>query len=125
MRKGEERDFCCGLEYLPRHVRAEEIGGVLVGIKDYYFWGSCGKFPDVIDFTRYYGNGDEILPRHLNTLDQLFGRIMVTADSEEALWRILNNIRETVTVRDDKGEEMIQWSTFDYLYSRFLSKNKE
>ena len=83
------------------------------------------QYPGVIDFTRYYGNGDEILPRHLNTLDQLFGRIMVTADSEESLWRILNNIRETVTVRDDKGEEMIQWSTFDYLYSRFLSKNKE
>ena len=94
-------------------------------ISSYDGFDTVGQYPGVIDITRYYNQGDEILARHINTLDQLFGRIMVVADSEDALWHILNKIRKTVTVRDDKGEEMAQWATFDYLYSQFASKNKE
>lgn len=94
-------------------------------ISSYDGFDAVRDYSGVIDITRYYGNGDEILPKHINTLDQLFGRIMVSADSKDSLWSILLSIRKTVSVKDDKGEEMIQWSTFDYLYSQFVSKNKE
>lgn len=73
-------------------------------------------YPGVIDLTRYYNEGDEILPKHVNTLDQLFARIMVFAASKEELWRLLKTVRDKVSVMDDKGKEMIIWTTFDKLY---------
>lgn len=79
-------------------------------------------YPGVIDLTRYYNVGDEILPRHVNTLDQLFARIMVSANSMVDLWGILKSIRDHVSVKDENGEEMIIWSTFDDLYSRFSAE---
>lgn len=74
------------------------------------------QIPGVIDFTRYYKEGDVIEDRHVNTLDQLFGRVMVVADHKEALMELLKTIRDRVSVKDDRGEEMIIWSTFDEIY---------
>lgn len=71
------------------------------------------RMKGVIDVTRYYKEGDEILPKHVNTLDQLFARVMVSADTEDDLKSILKDIRNKVSVKDVNGEEMIIWTTFD------------
>lgn len=76
----------------------------------------------VIDLTTYYKSGDEILPKHINTLDQLFARIMVSADSWDELWEILKKIRHTVSVKDCDGKEMIIWNTFDQIYKNHKDK---
>lgn len=77
------------------------------------------KYPGVIDLTRYYNVDDEILPKHVNTLDQLFARIMVSAPNKSSLMERLIAIREKVSVKSDKGEEMIIWDTFDSICNEF------
>ncbi len=76
--------------------------------------------PEVVDFTRYYNIGDVIENRHLNTLDQLFGRVMVVSDNKESLLKVLKTIRDHVSVKNDCGDEMIIWSTFDDIYSKTI-----
>lgn len=76
------------------------------------------KYSGVIDLTRYYNVGDKIESKHVNTLDQLFARVMVSADNMAQLWTILKSIRDNVSVRNKKGEEMIIWTTFDELYNK-------
>ncbi len=71
---------------------------------------------DIVDVTVYYHVGDEILPKHINTLDQLFGRIMIVSDREESLLRQLDVIRHDVSVLDEIGDEMIIWDTYDRIY---------
>lgn len=80
------------------------------------------KYPGVIDLTRYYNVGDEIMPKHVNTLDQLFARIMVSADNMNQLMAILKQIRDNTSVMNDAGEEMIIWDTFDSVYDSCLSE---
>lgn len=82
-------------------------------IGSYSGFDEVAKFKGVIDVTKYYKEGDEILPKHVNTLDQLFARVMVAADTKDNLISILNDIRNKVSVKDVNGEEMIIWTTFD------------
>ena len=89
-------------------------------IASYTGFEDVAKYPGVIDLTRYYNEGDEILQKHVNTLDQLFARIMVSADNMEELWTTLRSIRNHVSVKNDKGEEMIIWSTFNNLLCQTL-----
>ena len=63
----------------------------------------------VIDFTKYYNIGDTILQKHVNTLDQLFGRVMVVADNKTDLFDLLKEIRNNVSVRDIENNEMIKY----------------
>lgn len=75
-------------------------------------------YPGVIDLTRYYNEGDEILPKHVNTLDQLFARIMVSSDSNEKLLSLISKIRHNTSVKNIEGEEMIIWDTVDELLAK-------
>lgn len=75
---------------------------------------------DIVDVTVYYHTNNEILPKHVNTLDQLFARIMIVSEKEEILLRHLNSIRNTVSVLDNHGSEMIIWDTFDQIYQEKL-----
>lgn len=79
------------------------------------------KYPGVIDLTRYYKVGDEIMPKYVNTLDQLFARIMVSSSNMDDLMTILKSIRENVSVKNVDGEEMIIWDTFDEIYSDIVT----
>ena len=76
------------------------------------------KFNDIVDITIYYHEGDEILPKHLNTLDQLFARIMIVSENMKDMLSILNDIRNTVSIKDDSNNEMIIWDTFDLIYKQ-------
>lgn len=82
------------------------------------------QYPGVIDLTRYYSEGDEILLKHVNTLDQLFARIMVSSLNMDDLMKILKRIREKVSVKNINGEEMIIWDTFDEIYDGFVTNRK-
>lgn len=77
------------------------------------------KYPGVIDLTRYYNEGDEILPKYVNTLDQLFARIMVSADSKSELMSKIGRIRRKTSVKNVDGEEMIIWDTVDQLLKKY------
>lgn len=81
---------------------------------------SIPEMKGVIDLTRYYNVGDIIMQKHINTLDQLFARVMVSADSYNELFNILQAIRTSVSVKDTDGEEMIIWDTYDQIYSNFI-----
>lgn len=81
-------------------------------------FNEVSQYPGVIDLTRYYNEGDEILPKHVNTLDQLFARIMVSSSNMNNLKNILRHIREKVSVKNIDGEEMIIWDTVDELLTK-------
>lgn len=74
------------------------------------------KIDNVVDFTHYYVAGDTIVPKNLNTLDQLYARIMVVADSENEIFESLQKIRNTLKIKDENGENMIIWDTYDNIY---------
>lgn len=73
------------------------------------------KLPHVVNVTHFYEVGDTIVPKNINTLDQLFARIMVIGDDDATLFSTLKAIRSSVSVKDREGNEMIIWDTFDRL----------
>ena len=70
----------------------------------------------VVDYTHYYEVGDTIIPKFINTLDQLFARIMIVSDTESELKKTINSVRRLVSIKDENGQEMIIWDTFDRLF---------
>ncbi len=72
----------------------------------------------VVDYTHYYEIGDTIIPKSINTLDQLFARIMIVSDCNADLIRTIKTVRRLVSIKDENGQEMIIWDTFDELYSK-------
>lgn len=87
-------------------------------IGSYTGFDKVAHYPGVIDLTRYYEAGDEILPKHVNTLDQLFARIMVSADNKDELMSLIKDIRNNTSVKNVRGEEMIIWDTVDKLLKK-------
>ena len=75
------------------------------------------KMPEVVDVTVYYGEGHECVQMHINTLDQLFARVMVVSETKEKMFDTLMQIRNLVSVKDIDGQEMIIWDTFDKIYN--------
>lgn len=78
----------------------------------------------VIDYIQYYEVGDTISHKCLNTLDQLFARIMVVGDEKKDVFSVLNDIRDTLFIKDTEGKDMILWDTFDKIYNDFITENK-
>lgn len=74
----------------------------------------------VVNFTHFCDVGDAILPKHINTLSQLFGRIMVVRNSKKELFESLKTIRDNISVLDVDGNEMIVWDTYDKIYDDFV-----
>ena len=77
----------------------------------------------IINYTHFCDEGDVILPQHMNTLSQLFGRIMVVKDTRSELMETLNQIRRSISILDADGKEMILWDTFDEIYQGFKNSN--
>lgn len=73
------------------------------------------KLEDIADITVYYSEGHECIQKHINTLDQLFARIMIVSETKDKLTELLLKIRDLVSVKDSKGNELINWTTFDRL----------
>ena len=77
------------------------------------------KLEQVVDYTHYYEIGDSIDSKKLNTLDQLFARIMIVSGAKANMYETLKKIRNMVSVKDINGTEMIIWTTFDKLLSKY------
>lgn len=75
----------------------------------------------IVNYTHFCDINDTILPKHINTLSQLYGRIMVVRESKAELFASLKKIRDSISVLDNKGHEMVIWDTFDKLYNNFIS----
>lgn len=71
------------------------------------------SIPGVVDVTVYYGKGHQCEQKHINTLDQLFARVMIVKDNKEELRDCLDEIRRIVSVKDTEGNDLIIWNTFD------------
>lgn len=71
------------------------------------------KIEGVVNFTHFCDEGDTILPKHINTLSQLYGRVMIVRDNQEELIQGLKEIRNIISIKDTEGEDMILWDTFD------------
>ena len=69
--------------------------------------------PGVVDVTVYYSEGHECIQKHINTLDQLFARVIVISENENALFKTILGIRNNVKVIDENGQNMINWATCD------------
>lgn len=78
------------------------------------------KMKSVINFLPYYVVGNTITKKHLNTLDQLYARIMVLGKDKNDVFRVLNEIRNTLKIKDTEGGDMIIWDTFDKIYDDFI-----
>lgn len=78
---------------------------------------------NVVDYTHYYKIGDVISQNKMNTLDQLFARVMVVDGSAESLFSTLNIIRNVLKVEDEYGNNMIIWDTYDRIYQEYCSRN--
>lgn len=79
----------------------------------------------VVNYTHFCDVNDTILPKHINTLSQLYGRVMVVRDSKKELFDSLKSIRDAISVLDADGNEMIIWDTFDRLYGEFCAKTQK
>ena len=69
----------------------------------------------VVNFTHFCDEGDTILPKHINTLSQLYGRVMIVRNDKEDLINGLKEIRNAISIKDTEGNDMILWDTFDHI----------
>ncbi len=82
---------------------------------------SIQSIPGVVNFTHFYEEGDEVKPSYVNTLQQLYGRVMMVRDSEKELFDSLRILRESIIITDSNGNNMILWDTFDKIYRNYLN----
>lgn len=80
------------------------------------------QMKSVVDFTHYYKIGDSITKNKLNTLDQLFARIMVVGKDKTDIFNVLHEIRKSLRITDTEGNDMIIWDTFDKVYNEYTKK---
>ncbi len=56
--------------------------------------------------TQYYSVGDQIISKHLGTLDQLFARFTIIADGKKELAECIDKINCVLSVKDENQKEM-------------------
>lgn len=71
------------------------------------------KMKSVINFLPYYEEGNTITKKNLNTLDQLYARIMVLGNNKKEVFSVLHEMRNILKIKDTEGNDMIIWDTFD------------
>ena len=76
----------------------------------------------VVNFTYFCEEGDTILEKHMNTLSQLYGRVMIIRNNIEKLFEGLKEIRDSIKIEDKDGNDMVMWKTFDKLYREHIDK---
>ena len=64
------------------------------------------KLPCLQNFIQYYQVGDSILPKHIGTLGQHFGRFTLIADSKEEIFEAVERIKKELVIKDQNGTVM-------------------
>ena len=62
--------------------------------------------PCVKDFIQYYHVGDSVLPKHIGTLGQHFGRFTFVADSFDEVEAAVHRINAELVISDVNGKKM-------------------
>lgn len=88
-------DVCCQLSLLGKSERIARI----IGQEE------IEKIPEILDASYYYCEGETIGKQ--GTTAQIFARIHLVAASKEKLDEIINKIKNTLIVENDKGENLI------------------
>ena len=78
------------------------------------------KINGVVNFTHFCDVGDIIMEKHINTLSQLYGRVMIVRDNQDSLFEGLKEIRDAIRIKDTEDDDMILWDTFDKIYDDFI-----
>jgi glutathione synthase/RimK-type ligase-like ATP-grasp enzyme len=78
------------------------------------------SIPETGAIVQYWKPGDTIMPKHIGTLDQLFCRIPVIVKGKERLAEIMQEIKQTLSVKDEQGNEMIIWSKLNEIYNDYM-----
>lgn len=71
----------------------------------------------VVNYTHFREVGDVITEKQINTLNQLYGRVMIVRNDKKQLFEGLEEIRNTISVKDINGRDMIMWETYDDIYA--------
>ncbi len=58
------------------------------------------------DFIQYYDVGDTLLPKHIGTLGQHFGRFTLIAEEEEVIFDAVRRISNELMIKDENGNIM-------------------
>ena len=87
---------------------------------DNYF--SIASMKNVVDVTTYYHLGDTITEEKIGSLDQLFARIIVVAESRKEMYETFYAIRHSLSIMDSDGCDMIIWDTFDKIFEENVTK---
>ena len=66
------------------------------------------EIPCVKDFIQYYHVGDSVLPKHIGTLGQHFGRFTMVADTEEEIFAAVERVTKELLIVSTEGSRMNQ-----------------
>ncbi len=58
------------------------------------------------DFIQYYREGDTILPKHIGTLGQHFGRFTLIAEDQKTIFDAVRRITNELVIKDQEGKVM-------------------
>ncbi|MBO5364237.1 MAG: hypothetical protein J6A56_02070 [Clostridia bacterium] len=64
------------------------------------------KLPCLQDFIQYYEVGDTLLPKHIGTLGQHFGRFTLVAEEKKIIFDAVRRITNELVIRDENGNVM-------------------
>ncbi len=64
------------------------------------------KLPCLQDFIQYYQVGDTLLPKHIGTLGQHFGRFTLIAEDQETIFDAVRRITNELIIKDVNGNVM-------------------
>ena len=80
------------------------------------------RMNSVVNFIHYYKIGNSITKKHLNTADQFYARIMVIGQNKKDICAAMNQIRNTLVVKDENNQDMIIWDSFDRIFGDYLKE---
>lgn len=72
-------------------------------------------------FNQFWQIGDTIEDRYIGTLDQLFARISVIVKNKTELTEVIDKIIHTISILDEKGNEMFITSKLEDIYKDYIS----
>lgn len=78
------------------------------------------KLDGVMAYVQYWKNGDEILPRYMGTLDQLFARISVIVRGKDELATLIGIVKNNLSIKDTEGNEMFIKSKLEEIYNDYI-----
>jgi biotin carboxylase len=91
------KKWTCAIAPVLKQGKIKKISGI----------DEISKFPEFIDITRVYYEGDEIKEEHLGTLKQILATIFLVADTEKLLFNAVKRVIKNLSVVNENNESML------------------